>query len=562
MTATLMPTSTAVVGATVTTTSLIGKSAGGNAVPKTTAIVSGFCFRGSLKAYTGPTKDHSTSVVPGPAGGFAFIDSAWPQRPGDRARLVLDQTVSTVQDEPLCLVFHVNMFGSGIGSLKVVQEVGGEDNTLWEMVRPPSSPRDLWHRAQVTISPGDAAATLYFEGTVGETGRGDIALDTVNFQPGPCVTLPSIAAPSDSPSGCSFNSDLCGFLSQNLGSESSVAAPPLWSRVKGGGRLPSGHGAVDRPDEEDWFAIFDVRNYQHRPLDRGYLIGPQIASSQTLCLGFWSYLATDVASVPYLGALRVLLIPRNASEDQNANGPSVLWSLTNQQEAAWVYSQVPLNTSEPSLLAFEGTRANNVLGVIAVDDVTLYPGPCSLLPAKAEVQPRDCSFEFGFCGWRSVNPGSALPADLRPQDWQVAARGQNFGTFRDHTFGLESSGYAYFDTINIPTKTWLISPPLTEGESAYCLQFFFAAAATSGASLAVKRQYNNGTMGELWSVDFAQLELAPGEAVVGWRSAQLALPSLPSPSAIVMEGNANNGGFALDDLRLTPIGSEDECETR
>ena len=53
-----------------------------------------------------------------------------------------------------------------------------------------------------------------------------------------------------------------------------------------------------------------------------------------------------------------------------------------------------------------------------------------------------------------------------------------------------------------------------------------------------------------------------GEAVVGWRSAQLALPSLPSPSAIVMEGNANNGGFALDDLRLTPIGSEDACETR
>ena len=69
-------------------------------------------------------------------------------------------------------------------------------------------------------------------------------------------------------------------------------------------------------------------------------------------------------------------------------------------------------------------------------------------------------------------------------------------------------------------------------------------------------------MGELWSVDFAQLELAPGEAVVGWRSAQLALPSLPSPSAIVVEGNANNGGFALDDLRLVPIESGDECETR
>ena len=43
---------------------------------------------------------------------------------------MLEQTVSTAQDEPLCLVFHVNMFGSGIGSLKVVEEVGGGQNIV------------------------------------------------------------------------------------------------------------------------------------------------------------------------------------------------------------------------------------------------------------------------------------------------------------------------------------------------------------------------------------------------------------------------------------------------
>ena len=409
------------------------------------------------------------------------------------------------------------------------------------------------------MAPGDTPAKLYFTGTVGETGRGDIALDTVSLVPGPCVTLPTIATPRAHPSGCDFNSDLCSFLSQNLGGEQGGTAPPLWSRVKGGdGRMPAGHGA-QRTEAEDWFAMFDVRNYQHQPLDRGYLLGPQLQpQTRPLCLGFWSYMATDVVSVPYLGSLRVLLVPRNTTGAE----AQVVWSLTNQQEAAWVYSQVTLSPTRPSLLAFEGIRANNVLGVIGVDDVTVFPGPCSLLPPKAQVQHKDCSFEPGSCGWRSVNPGSALPADLRLQDWKLAARGQSFGSFRDHTFGLESSGYAYFDTINIPTKTWLISPPLAADETSYCLQFSFAAAATAGASLSVKRQYNNGTMGELWRVDFSQLELGLGEAVAGWRAAQVALPSLPSPSAVVLEGNANNGGFALDDVRFIPLAAGEDCQAR
>jgi hypothetical protein len=46
---------------------------------------------------------------------------------------------------------------------------------LWEMVRPASSPRDLWYEAQVTVSV-QQPASLVFEATVGETDRGDIAL--------------------------------------------------------------------------------------------------------------------------------------------------------------------------------------------------------------------------------------------------------------------------------------------------------------------------------------------------------------------------------------------------
>ena len=73
---------------------------------------------------------------------------------------------------------------------------------------------------------------------------------------------------------CDFETDLCGFLSQNVAAGGSSqggqggAGPALWRRVRGGGRGPTGHNSA-------WYAGFDVGNYQHRPLDRGYLVGPQ-----------------------------------------------------------------------------------------------------------------------------------------------------------------------------------------------------------------------------------------------------------------------------------------------
>ena len=46
------------------------------------------------------------------------------------------------------------------------------------------------------------------------------------------------------------------------------------------------------------------------------------------------------------------------------------------------------------------------LGTIGLDDVTIFPGDCTLKPERALIDPRDCSFEFDFCGWRSINPGN------------------------------------------------------------------------------------------------------------------------------------------------------------
>ena len=58
------------------------------------------------------------------------------------------------------------------------------------------------------------------------------------------------------------------------------------------------------------------------------------------------------------------------------------------------------------------------------------------------------------------------------------------------------------------------------------------------------------------------MKLPSGSAVSDWLSAQVMISSLESKSAVVLEGNSNNGGFAIDDLKLTPVSQGEKCPTR
>ena len=99
---------------------------------------------------------------------------------------------------------------------------------------------------------------MIFEAEVGEPGRGDVAVDTVRLSPGPCVITPGVAA-LDKYTGCSFNTDMCGYLAQNVPSDpADTQAPAMWSRVRGAtGRFPPGHrtpdGGPHTEEEEDWY---------------------------------------------------------------------------------------------------------------------------------------------------------------------------------------------------------------------------------------------------------------------------------------------------------------------
>ena len=500
--------------------------------------------RGSLKSWTGPTRDQSKR------GGYAYIDTSYPRRPGDRARMAMKTPLNTTSDggHPQCLSFYFNMFGSDLGTLSVLLQSSSDDTEVtrvWHIERPVSSPRDTWHRAQVTLA-SSYEVNVIIEATVGDTDRGDIAVDTVRLDTGACVIMPGEAV-TDQYSGCSFNIDKCGYQSQNVPAvSSSTYSTDMWTRVRGGsGRFPRGHRT--HVTDEDWYMSFDTYYYGYRPLDRGYLLGPQIpVGGSPMCVGFWVYMSTNVASVPYLGRLRLLLIPRNVTgQVDRASEPKVLWSLTNQQEASWFYAQASFDPKVPYLLVFEGLRANSVLGAMAVDDITIFEGQCSTLPSKVRVDPRDCSFEFDMCGWRAMNPGQN--SDLLPQDWRLSDRNHKLASIVDHTYNLESRGYVYFETNNIQTKTWLISPTIDSNVN-LCLQFWFAPSSKSASNLLVKRQFENGTMSEVWRQEI--VSKGQDNNRDQWEPAQVPLPALTSESHVFIEGNSDSGGFAIDDIKV------------
>ncbi|TRY75777.1 hypothetical protein TCAL_07020 [Tigriopus californicus] len=150
--------------------------------------------RGSLKPGTGPMMDQSATTYGTRTGGYAYLDSGFPRRPGDTARLTHGKAIlSPSQRKPLCVSFWVNLYGSGLGSLRVyarpLDHVGPRldpEFLMWEVDHPPSSPRDVWTQAKFTLANLGNMTKLVFEGVIGEVDRSDIAIDTVQIQPGPC----------------------------------------------------------------------------------------------------------------------------------------------------------------------------------------------------------------------------------------------------------------------------------------------------------------------------------------------------------------------------------------
>ncbi|XP_066266533.1 scavenger receptor cysteine-rich type 1 protein M130-like [Branchiostoma lanceolatum] len=118
---------------------------------------------------TGPSFDHTSAH-----GYYMYIEASSPRQPGDVARLV-SPTLNAYGTH--CLQFAYHLYGDSIGELRVKV---GSDPVFFRN----ASEGDSWQDAQMEVSLNNNQ--LVFEGVVGLTWRGDIAIDDVLLYSGHC----------------------------------------------------------------------------------------------------------------------------------------------------------------------------------------------------------------------------------------------------------------------------------------------------------------------------------------------------------------------------------------
>ncbi|KAJ7371578.1 hypothetical protein OS493_024253 [Desmophyllum pertusum] len=123
-------------------------------------------FGPTITGYTGPSRDHTSGA------GFYFYIEASGRTMGEVATLVSPYIQSNGNSS--CMVFYYHLYGHSVGSLRV--KVG--DQVLWQLS---GNQGNNWYKATVPLN-FDGTYKVTFEGVVGSTALGDIAIDDVEFQ--------------------------------------------------------------------------------------------------------------------------------------------------------------------------------------------------------------------------------------------------------------------------------------------------------------------------------------------------------------------------------------------
>ncbi|CAL8109886.1 unnamed protein product [Orchesella dallaii] len=513
--------------------------------------------RGSQNPATGPIMDRASYTHGGSSGGYAFIDSSFPRRSGDRARLSSREFSSTKGDSPLCMRFWTHMYGNGIGTLRViVHDVeDDQDRVIWSLS---GEAGNAWYQGQVPIS-SFTAFKIVFEGEVGKNNLGDIAIDDLSFAPGACPSAPQTAAGLSG--DCTFEIDECGWA--NVGPASRTDEMDWERRLGSNARTAISDHTIGSPTGN--FMTLSGLSVQ-RAGDRAWMTSPSFnGSSKPRCISFWYYMHEPFidTSGPSLGGLKVYTKPAPSASSNNDlayHQPKMtpIWRLYNQQAPVWKYAQAKFMEAEPVQIVFEGihgsSRAN---GFVGIDDIAFFEGDCTTMPESAYVNEGECSFEKDMCNWKNTS------SDLVYR-WQLATITRRPANLPDKTFGAPV-GYAYFDIFSQNPQgppVRLVSMVPATGDR-MCFSFWYAGFG-AGESTVLRvltaepkspdsdsSDDDEGT--QVWKLTAANLNT---QSPI-WRPAQVSMDG-SNPMRIILEGQANNGGFAIDDISFHP----GECTIR
>ncbi|KAL8608892.1 hypothetical protein ACOMHN_065230 [Nucella lapillus] len=504
---------------------------------------------GTTTSGTGPSTDHSTSSS---SGYYVFIESSHPRRRGDKAWLQ-SESLSKTGGSTHCLSFWYHMYGTSIGTLNVYLATNGSlpGAIHWKLS---SSQANAWLQGRFPVtSPVDF--NVVFEGVIGSSYRGDIAVDDITYTTGVCAFTPPQALPPSlrttspahtSPSvttppvtatslpgvfNCNFESNLCGWTQSHNDQFDWTRQRQPTSSSNTGPRSDhtTGHG----------YYIYIETSAPRRNNDKAQILSPTQTGTGVQCLTFWHHM--------YGAHVRTLNV--YVTSDSNLGTP--VWTKSGTDGNAWKQTTVDIdlgNTTKQYRVVLEGIRGNGVQGDIAVDDISMKTGYCQSSSTEAGT----CNFEDPhICGYQQAHQ----PVDKF--DWTRQARStgtSNTGPSSDHTYGTARGHYMFIET-SLPRvrgdNAMLLSAQRPASSADVCVTFYYHMYGSSIGTLNLRLKTGSTIGNPEWFLS--------GNQVNSWQEAQinLAASKLSSPFQIVFEGIRGSGylgDIAIDDVNVTSGG--------
>ncbi|XP_042526195.1 apical endosomal glycoprotein [Dipodomys spectabilis] len=370
---------------------------------------------------------HSTA-----AGHFLSLEKAWGQLKAEaRAR-----TPALGPSGPHCelhMAYYFHGHPRGFLALMVVE--GGFRELVWQA---PGSSSGSWTVDRVLLGARHRPFRLEFVGLLDLDGPGQQGAGVDNVTLRDCS--PTVTTGKDQEVSCNFERDACTWHTGHL-------TDAHWRRVES-------HGpGYDHTTGRGFYMLLNPTDPPAQGQGAHLLTGPQVPAAPEECLSFWYHLYG-----PQIGTLR-LALRRDGEQDTR------LWSRSgthgNRWRQAWATLHHQPGPSTKYQLLFEGLR-DGYHGTMALDDVTVRPGPCWA--------PRSCSFEDSACGFSSGGQG------LWTRQAHVTGH-VPWGPWADHTTETAQGHYMVVDTSpgalsqgQVASLTSAHHPPLAQPS---CLTFWY-----------------------------------------------------------------------------------------
>lgn len=85
-------------------------------------------------------------------GWYVYIETSWPRKMNDTARLISSSIPGTTASKGKCLSFWYHMYGADINTLSVYVRTGAHDSMLWSKT---GTRGDKWIQGQATVTSRD-----------------------------------------------------------------------------------------------------------------------------------------------------------------------------------------------------------------------------------------------------------------------------------------------------------------------------------------------------------------------------------------------------------------------